>query len=130
MAQDDKFAELEAALHQHQLITEKEHQKKWLRPIGFVARLMVYAALFITLYIFRPDDISDVPLAKLTISIIFKTVIWAAVGIWLIKALFNPTEEQEAKDRWGNLGLLMIGAAFVVGALALIITQMNRGLSG
>jgi hypothetical protein len=121
MSHDDQFVELESALSHHErAVKAKEKENKWLRPIGFVARLLVYALLFTTAWIFKPDDIISVPLATLTIVDILKTLVWVGVIIWLIRALVNPSEEEIARDGWGALGLVII-AACVLGGIALIV---------
>ena len=48
-------------------------RRRWLRPIGFVARFLVYAAIFVVLYSYAPDDISDRPFASLTINDLIRT---------------------------------------------------------
>ena len=121
MAHNDPFVELETTLSHHdRAVKAKAKENKWLRPIGFVARLLVYAVIFIALWVFKPDDITTVPLAGLTIADIVKTLLWVGVTIWLIKALFNPSEEETARDGWGGLGLLII-ATTVLGGMALMV---------
>jgi hypothetical protein len=121
MANNDPFVELESTLSHHdRAVKAKEKENKWLRPIGFVARLLAYALIFIAAWIFKPDDITSVPLAKLTIADILKTLVWVGVIILLIRALFNPSDEEIARDGWGGLGLVLI-AASVLGGIALMI---------
>jgi hypothetical protein len=121
VAHNDPFIELESALSHHdRAVKAKEKENKWLRPIGFVARLLVYALIFTALWVFKPDDISSVPLSKLTIADIVKTLFWAGAILWLIRALFNPSDEEAARDGWGGLGLLII-AACVLGGIALSV---------
>jgi cation transport ATPase len=111
---NDPFAEMESELSRHQrAVAAKEKENKWLRPIGFVARLITYGLLFLVLWVFKPDDISSVPLARLTLADIMKTVAWIAVLLLLGKALFNPSDEDVARDGWGGLGILMIVAVVV-----------------
>jgi hypothetical protein len=83
---------------------------RWLLPVGTVARLATYALIFCALWQFRPSDISDVPLGSLTISQISTTMIWIAVGLTLVKALLTPAGDETARQGWGVLGLVMIGA--------------------
>jgi hypothetical protein len=121
MANNNDFAELESVLSRHErAVKAKEKENRWLRPIGFVARLIVYAVIFPVLWIFKPDDISSVPLVTLTIADVAKTLLWAGAILLLIRALFNPSEEDAARDGWGGLGLVMI-AACVLGGIALIV---------
>ncbi|MDA9421746.1 MULTISPECIES: hypothetical protein [Bradyrhizobium] len=97
---------------------EVAENRRWLRPIGFVTRLLTYAALFLLLYIWAPKDISNTPLATLTLSDIAGTVCFAAIGIVLIRALFNPSDDDQTKDVWGWLGVALLGVA-VIAALYL-----------
>ena len=82
--------------------------------------MLAYALIFIAAWIFKPDDITSVPLANLTIADILKTLVWVGVIILLIRALFNPSDEDAARDGWGGLGLVMI-ATCVLGGVALIV---------
>jgi hypothetical protein len=86
--------------------------------LGFVTRLLVYAALFFALYIFAPDDILDVPLATLTLSKIGRTVVWVVIGLVLIRWLFEPSEDDNIREAWGWLGVVLV-AAVVVGSVVL-----------
>jgi hypothetical protein len=125
MANNNDFAELESVLSHHErAVKAKEKENRWLRPIGFVARLIVYAVIFLALWIFKPDDITSVPLASLTIADIAKTLLWAGAILLLIRALFNPSEEDAARDGWGGLGLVMI-AACALGGIALIVLSQR-----
>jgi hypothetical protein len=102
MAHNDPFVELEKALSHHdRAVNAKAIENKWLRPIGFVARLLAYALIFIAAWVFKPDDISSMPLATLTIADILKSLVWFGVIIWLIRALFNPSDEEAARDGTG-----------------------------
>jgi hypothetical protein len=71
-------------------------------------RFATYAALFAALYIYWPKDISNTPLASLTLNDILGTAFAIAVGFFLIKNLFEPSEEDETKEAWGWLGVLMV----------------------
>jgi hypothetical protein len=90
-----------------------ERRRKWLRPLGVFGRLATYAALFLILYAYSPGDISDKPLATLTLSDIFGTV--AAFGFALVLggALFKPSDDEEIKDLWGYVGVLILGGVAV-----------------
>jgi hypothetical protein len=66
------------------------------------------------------SDFSSVPLSKLTIVYIVKTLFWGGTILLLIRALFNPSDEEAARDGWGGLGLLII-AACVLGGIALSV---------
>lgn len=92
---------------------ENAENRRWLRPIGVVTRLLTYAALFLLLYIWAPKDISNTPLATLTLSDIAGTVCFAAIGIVLIRALFNPSDDDQIKDAWGLLGVALLGVAAI-----------------
>lgn len=89
-------------------------ERPWLRRLGFIARLVVYAALFLVLYAYWPDfNIGNRPLSTLTINDILVPVAWMLIGMFLIRALFNPDEEEFARDAWGWIGVILI-AGFVL----------------
>jgi hypothetical protein len=44
------------------------------------------------------SDFSSVPLSKLTIADIMKTLFWGGAKLLLIRALFNPSDEEAARD--------------------------------
>lgn len=101
---------------------ENAKSRRWLRSVGFLARLLTYLVLFLLLYIWAPKDISNTPLAALTLSDIVKTVAFVAIGIVLVRALFSPADSDEIKDAWGWLGVVLL-AVFSLGALYIYKTQ-------
>jgi len=110
----DVFEELERLGHAAQIRAAEEAKvRPWLRPIGFFSRLMTYAVLFLLLYIWAPKDISKTPLATLTLSDIMGTVAFVAFGILLVRALFNPSEDDQIKDAWGWLGVVILGGVAI-----------------
>jgi hypothetical protein len=88
-----------------------EKRRKWLRPFGVFGRLVTYAVLFLVLYAYWPADISHKPFASLTLSDVFGTVAAGGIGIVLIRALFEPSDDNGIRDAWGWLGVLVAGAA-------------------
>jgi hypothetical protein len=68
--------------------------------------------LFLLLYAYWPADISHKPFASLTLSDVFGTVAAGGVGVALIRALFEPSDDG-IKDAWGWLGVLIAGLAVV-----------------
>jgi hypothetical protein len=110
----DGFEELERQGHAAQIgAAEETKVRPWLRPIGFFSRLMTYAALFLLLYIWAPKDISKTPLATLTLSDIMGTVAFVAFGILLVRALFDPSDDDRVRDAWGWLGIVILGGVAV-----------------
>jgi hypothetical protein len=100
------------------LVEAQQHAKirKWLRPIGILGRTTTYGALFWGLYIYWPKDIFHIPLAGLTLSDVFDTVFFVILALFFAKFFLSPSEDEEAKDAWGWLGVvIMIG-----GTLALL----------
>jgi len=89
------------------------HNRRWLRLIGFLTRLLTYAALFSLLYVWAPKDISNAPLGTLTLSDIAGVIIFVGIGIVLFRALFNPSDNDEIKDAWGWLGVVLLPAVGV-----------------
>jgi hypothetical protein len=94
-----------------------ERERIWLRPIGFVVRLIVYAALFFLVYLYAPGDILNTPLARLTLRDIFGAIATAALVMALATALFNPSEDDEVKEAWGWIGVLIIVGGVISFAL-------------
>jgi hypothetical protein len=86
------------------------------------------ASLFLLVYAYWPDDISHKPFASLTLSDVFGTV--AAVGITfvLIRALFEPSDEDDIKDAWGWLGVVIARAGGRCGVLFFVVTLNRRSL--
>jgi hypothetical protein len=72
------------------------------------------------------SDFSSVPLSQLTIADIVKTLFRGRAIFLLIRAFFNPPDEEAARDGWGGLGLLMI-AACVLGGIALSVWRQREG---
>ncbi|UQE03294.1 hypothetical protein [Bradyrhizobium japonicum] len=123
VARPDVFEQLER-LGEVDRITAAQDAKRrrWLRPLGFLTRLLTYAALFLLLYIWAPKDISNTPLATLTLSDIAGTVGFVVIGFLLIRALFSPSDDDQIKDAWGWLGVVLLG---VIGAGALYLYNVR-----
>ena len=88
-----------------------------MRPIGFVLRMIVYAVLFFLVYLYAPTDIFKTPLAKLTLGDIGGPIGTTALVMALVTALFNPSEDNEVKDAWGWIGVLIIVGGVISSAL-------------
>jgi hypothetical protein len=110
-----KEAEIIEAAAQNRAKDERE--RIWLRPIGFVVRLIVYAALFFLVYLYAPNDILNTPLARLTLRDIFGAIGTASLVILLVMAFVNPSEDDEVKDAWGWIGVLIIVGGVISFAL-------------
>jgi hypothetical protein len=89
----------------------------WLRRLGFVARLIVYAALFGLVYHNAPNDVSNTPLARLILHDIFGWVFAVVAFSFLIWALFNPSEDDVIKNAWGWIGVVIIWGGIIALAL-------------
>jgi hypothetical protein len=105
---------------------EKRRRNAWLRKIGFVSRIFVYACLFGALFIFRPEALSEGwittrPLAQLTIGDITGFVLWVVIGLVLMYALFNPKRRPDFQEAWGYFGLVLVLGAVVLGAVFLYL---------
>jgi hypothetical protein len=103
---------------------EKRRRNAWLRQIGFVGRIAVYACLFGALFIFRPQGASDVttkPVAQLAIGDIMAAVVWVIIGLLLLRALFKPNPRPDYQEAWGRLSVVLIIGALVLGALFLYL---------
>lgn len=99
-------------------VVEDAKRRRWLRPLGFCGRLLTYAALFLLLYIWAPNDISKKPLATLTLSDIAGTIFFILIGLALVRALFQPSDDDQIKDAWGWVGVVLLG---IVGIGALYL---------
>ncbi|OKO80408.1 hypothetical protein [Bradyrhizobium sp. AS23.2] len=95
-----------------------ERRRKWLRPFGIFGRLVIYAGLFLLLYAYWPEDISHQPFASLTLSDIAKTAAAIAIALLLIRAAFEPSEDEGIKDAWGWIGVVVLGS-IGIGAILL-----------
>jgi hypothetical protein len=97
----DALSALERLDHQAGTTAARNERTRWLRPFGVFGRLVTYAVLFLLLYAYWPTDISHRPLASLTLSDLFGTVAPVGIGIVLIRALFEPSEDDGIKEAWG-----------------------------
>ena len=114
------FEELDRLGQAGQIRAEEEAKlRPWLRPIGIFGRLLTYAALFWLLYTWAPKDISHTPLATLTLYDIGGTIIFAVIGIMLVRALFDPSDDDQIKNAWGWFGVVVLGVV-AIGALFLL----------
>jgi hypothetical protein len=69
--------------------------------------------LFLLIYAKWPDDISHKPFASLTLSDVFGTAAAVVITFVLIRALFEPRDDDEIKDAWGWLGVVIAGLVAV-----------------
>jgi len=108
----EREAEIRRA--QAQIDAKKEKRRAYLWIVGFFARLTTYATLFFVLYAYSPNDISHTPLAALTLSDILGTIFFVLIGLFLLRALFNPSDDDDIKDAWGKLGFLYLAAGVIM----------------
>ncbi len=64
-------------------------------------------------YLWAPKDISNTPLASLTLADIAGTAIFIGIGILLIRTLFEPSDDDRVKDAWGWFRVVLL-SLFVV----------------
>jgi hypothetical protein len=110
-ARDEREAEVRRS--QAEKEERAAEERKYLRIVGFFGRLATYGALFFAVYIYAPKDISHTPLAALTLGDITGTILAIVITFALIRALFNPSDDDQTKDAWGYLGVLYLGVAFM-----------------
>ena len=55
----------------------------------------------------------DKPFATLTLSDIISTAGAPVIALFLIRALFEPSDDEKIKDVWGVIGLLILGGGVV-----------------
>jgi cytochrome c biogenesis protein CcdA len=87
---------------------EKRRKNAWLRPIGFVARLFVYALLFGLLFIFMPESIREgwittKPFAALTLGDVLSALVWTLIGFKILHSLFHPNPRPDFRESWGRV---------------------------
>jgi hypothetical protein len=118
-AEPDVFEQLEHLAQAGRIkAAEDAKHRRWLRPLGFITRLLSYAALFLLLYNWAPKDISKTPLGSLTLSDIGGTIFFVGIGIVLTRALFDPSDDDEIKDAWGWLGVVVVLlGVIIIGAM-------------
>jgi hypothetical protein len=97
-----------------------EKNRRWRRPFGIFARLVTYAALFLALYAYWPKDISNTPLAGLTLNDIISTAGAIVFALFLIRSLFSPSEDDQAKEVWEAFGVIIMFLGLAVSALFLL----------
>jgi hypothetical protein len=93
---------------------EERRKKAWLRKIGFVTRLLIYACAFGVLFYFTPQGLQDGwlftrPFSALTLSDVLGALVWVLIGIKLGHALFNPNPRPDFREQLGWLGVGIIG---------------------
>ena len=93
---------------------EERRKKAWLRKVGFVTRIFVYAGIFGLLYYFTPDSLRDGwlfsrPFAALTLSDVLTALVWLLILLRLVHALFNPNPRPDFREHYGWLGVVSIG---------------------
>jgi hypothetical protein len=99
---------------------EKRRKNAWLRKISFIGRIVVYACLFLALFFFRPDGLSEIttkPLAQLAIGNIVGAVVWVIIALLLLNALFKPNPRPDFQEAWGVVSVVVLSAALVLGML-------------
>jgi hypothetical protein len=99
---------------------EERRKKAWLRKIGFVTRLFIYACAFAALYYFMPRSLSEGwittrPFAELNLGDILGALVWILIGVKLVHALFNPNPRPDFREWLGWVGLCIIGLFVITG---------------
>jgi hypothetical protein len=108
-------AELDAGIAERLWEKVEERRKKaWLRKVGFVTRIFVYAGIFCLLFYFTPDSLRDGwlfsrPFAALTLSDVLGALVWFVILLRLVHALFNPNPRPDFREHYGWLGVVLIG---------------------
>ena len=81
--------------------------------------------LFGVLYVYGnpATNIFDKPLGTLSLGEIFRAVFFIGAAIFLLKALFNPSEDSAIRDAWTVIGAILI---FGIGALVVYFYATHR----
>ena len=95
---------------------EKRRKNAWLRKVGFVTRLFIYACCFGVLFIFMPEGMKEGwlttrPFSALTLGDVLGSLVWILIAIKLGHALFNPNPRPDFRETLGWFGVGLIGLA-------------------
>jgi hypothetical protein len=74
----------------------------------------------LALYAYWPKDISNTPLAGLTLNDIISTAGAIVFALFLIRSLFSPSEDDQAKEVWEAFGVIIMFLGLAVSALFLL----------
>lgn len=106
----------------HQAWLEEEERKRLrqLRPIialGQIFRVVLYAFLLLMTYILAPS-IGDIPLSRLTLNELAKTLFAIFAALIIVGFIFLPSNDGRVREAWGWFGLIVLfllacGAAFL-----------------
>lgn len=109
--QDPLVVELENVLQESQKNQSiKAIPRTWPRPLGIVGRLVTYAGVFFAWWLSRPHGILTLSYASLNIAMLFGTTLWVASGLFLLRCLFRPSDQERSREAWDALGLLILCA--------------------
>jgi hypothetical protein len=103
---------------------EKRRRNAWLRKIGGLGRIVVYACLFAALFFFKPEGASELttkPLSQVSLGNIIGAVVWIIVALLLLNALFKPNPRPDFQEAWGFVSVVLIVGALCVGVLFLYL---------
>lgn len=119
--QNEQLAELDALIAQAWCEeAEQAKQRKVSNPLGFIARLVTYGVLLGTWWLFQPSkNILSVPFAQLTLGTLLGFFVWIGAGIYLIKFLFTPSADANARDGWNGLGIVLVVGVVLGGSVYL-----------
>jgi hypothetical protein len=94
---------------------DERRKNAWLRPIGFVTRILIYACCFGVLLFFMPEGLSEGwvfsrPFSGLTLSDVLGSLVWILIAIKLGHALFNPNPRPDFREQlgWVGVGLIIL----------------------
>jgi hypothetical protein len=110
---------------------DERRNKAWLRKVGFVTRLFVYACIFGLLFYFTPESLRDGwlfsrPFAALSLSDVLGALVWFLILLRLVHALFNPSPRPDFREHYGWLGVVLIGLV-VTALIAFAAIAAYRG---
>ena len=117
----DAAADAELDAHVAEMLNrdvEKRRRRAWLRKVGVVSRIVVYACLLGALFFFKPEGVSNIgtkPLAQLALGDIVAALFWIIIGLFLLRALFKPNPRPDLQEAWGMFGLVAGGVLFLGG---------------
>src|SRR5262245_6804382 len=94
-------------VHRVEVAIARTERSPSIRKLGFVSRIAVYVALFAALYKTSPAlKWDDLETASFNDIVVF--VVYVAIGIGLLKWLFEPSKDDSMLALWGWAGVALI----------------------
>jgi hypothetical protein len=101
---------------------EKRRKNAWLRKVGFITRIFLYACCFGVLFIFMPEGVREgwittKPFSALNLGDVLGALVWLLIGMKLFHALFKPNPRPDFREALGWFGVALIGVVALAGVV-------------